>query len=57
MIRNVPWSVVMWAAVLCLTRVAWGAAQAGPQPPAEQVFKDIQVMRGSNHDEHDETVS
>ena len=61
--RSVPnrtWSVLVVTAAICLTRVALGAAQgtpqpaapAGPpQPPAEKVFKNIQVLKGVPVDE------
>ena len=62
MTRSVPhrtWSVLVVTAAICLTRVALGAAQgtppaapAGPQqPPAERVFKNIQVLKGVPVDE------
>ena len=38
-------AVLMLTAAVCVTRVAWGVAQA-PQPPAEKVFKNIQVLKG-----------
>jgi hypothetical protein len=51
---NRTWSVLVLTAAICLTRVLFGAAQnaAQPaQPPAEKVFKNIQVMKGVPVDE------
>ncbi len=43
--------VFMATAALCLGGSAWTAAQAPPQPPAEKVFKNIQVLKGVPVDE------
>jgi outer membrane lipoprotein-sorting protein len=43
--------MVVATAALCLGAAAWTAAQAPPQPPAEKVFKNIQVMKGVPVDE------
>ena len=43
--------VFMATAALCLAGSAWTAAQAPPQPPAEKVFKNIQVLKGVPVDE------
>jgi hypothetical protein len=44
-------SLVVLTASMCLAGMAWVAAQAPPQPAAEAVFKDIQVMKGVPVDE------
>jgi hypothetical protein len=48
---NRAWSVLLATAALCFSFVSWGAAQGAVQPPAEKVFKDIQVMKGVPVDE------
>lgn len=48
---NRAWTVLLATAVLCFSFVSWGAAQGAAQPPAEKVFKDIQVMKGVPVDE------
>jgi hypothetical protein len=43
--------VLAATAVLWLATAAWLAAQAVAQPPAEKVFKNIQVLKGVPVDE------